>query len=223
MPRCRLSATFSAAWRQTLQVRNRLSPSFHSPLALSRNRGVEATRNLATAWPVGVYRSSGSSTRLPARVIWVSPAAIEYSWSFRWCFGSRAYGSVAFRAQDLGPQDRLVQAELAVEFPDGVRLGHHVNDGVNALGLLVDVVGQPPPAPYVDLVHASAPVPDNREELIQRGLDGVFLKTWIEDDHHFVAAHGQILPPLDWRGHGLSVTGGTAPGGPGRMPGWRSR
>src|SRR5262249_17617070 len=54
MPRCRRAAPSSAAWRRTLQVRKRLSPSFHSPLALSRNRGVEATRNLATAWPVGV-------------------------------------------------------------------------------------------------------------------------------------------------------------------------
>jgi hypothetical protein len=31
IPHCRLSATFSAAWRHTVQVRNRLSPSFHSP------------------------------------------------------------------------------------------------------------------------------------------------------------------------------------------------
>jgi len=54
IPRCRLSATFSAAWRQTLQLRKRLSPSFHSPVVLSRKRGVEATRKVATAWPVGV-------------------------------------------------------------------------------------------------------------------------------------------------------------------------
>src|SRR5262249_27283207 len=59
MPRCRLSATFSAAWRQTLQVRNRLSPSFHSPLALSRHRGGEATRNLETPWAGVVQRGSG--------------------------------------------------------------------------------------------------------------------------------------------------------------------
>src|SRR6201987_4734188 len=130
---------------------------------------------------------------------------------------------MAFRAQNLGPQDRLVQAELAVEFPDGVWLGVHIDDGVDALGLLVDVVGQPSPAPDVDLVHASAPVPDDREELVQRGLDGVFLKTRVEDDHHFVTSHGWILPPLDWRGHGLSVTGGAAPWRPDRVPGWRSR
>src|SRR5215472_8473222 len=76
MPRCRLSATFSAAWRQTLQDRKSDSPSFHSLVVRSMYRGVDATRNVATAWPVGVYRSSGSLTRLPMIVIVVSPAAI---------------------------------------------------------------------------------------------------------------------------------------------------
>ena len=76
IPRVSDSATFSAACRHTLQVRNRLSPSFHSPVELSLNRGVDATRNFATGCPDGVNRSSGSSTRLPAIVIWVSPAAI---------------------------------------------------------------------------------------------------------------------------------------------------
>ena len=48
IPRVSDSATFSAACRHTLQVRNKLSPSFHSPVELSRNLGVEATRNRAT-------------------------------------------------------------------------------------------------------------------------------------------------------------------------------
>src|SRR3954454_9548678 len=68
------SATFSAACRQTEQDRNRPSPSFHSLLWRSKVRGVEAIRKLATAAPEGVKRSSGSSTRLPTTVIWVSPA-----------------------------------------------------------------------------------------------------------------------------------------------------
>src|SRR4029079_14111918 len=76
IPRVSDSATFSAACRHTLQVRNKLSPSFQSPVELSRNLGVDATRNRATGCPDGVNRSSGSSTRLPAIVIWVSPAAI---------------------------------------------------------------------------------------------------------------------------------------------------
>jgi len=48
IPRVSDSATFSAACRHTLQVRNKLSPSFHSPVELSRNLGVDATRNRAT-------------------------------------------------------------------------------------------------------------------------------------------------------------------------------
>src|SRR4051795_1164038 len=74
LPRCSDSATFSAACRHTVQDRNSGSPSFHSPDALSMNRGVEATRNLATAAPDGVNRNSGSSVRLPMTVMVVSPA-----------------------------------------------------------------------------------------------------------------------------------------------------
>src|SRR5699024_2933604 len=48
------------------------SPSLHSPDCRSKTRGVEATRMLATATPLGVKRSSGSSTRLPTSVIWDS-------------------------------------------------------------------------------------------------------------------------------------------------------
>ena len=59
IPRVRLSATFSAACRHTLQVRNRLSPSLHSFVLLSRNLGVDATRNFATGCPAGVNRNSG--------------------------------------------------------------------------------------------------------------------------------------------------------------------
>src|SRR6476469_9305165 len=74
MPFWRDSATFSAACRHTEQDRNSASPSFHSLLWRSKVRGVEAIRKLATAAPEGVKRSSGSSTRLPTTVIWVSPA-----------------------------------------------------------------------------------------------------------------------------------------------------
>ena len=41
-------------------------------VALSLYRGVLATWNLATGWPEGVTRSSGSSTRLPVMVKVVS-------------------------------------------------------------------------------------------------------------------------------------------------------
>src|SRR5438045_4957264 len=108
IPRVSDSAAFSAACRHTLQVRNRLSPSFHSPVELSRNLGVEATRNRATGWPAGVKRSSGSSTRLPAIVIWVSPAAIGVLQLVTDSAGNKRAGrpgSVVIGPRDLGPPD----------------------------------------------------------------------------------------------------------------------
>src|SRR5580693_1747658 len=98
-------------------------------------------------------------------------------------------GSVHFGAQDLGPQDRLVEAELAVELVDRVRLRDHVDDGVNAVRLLLDLVREPPPAPYVDLVHRATPGLHDRQELVERGLDGLLFERGIEDDHHLIAAH----------------------------------
>src|SRR4051794_27953197 len=148
MPRCRLSATFSAAWRHTLQVRNRPSPSFHSLVCLSRNLGVDAMRNRATACPVGVKRSSGSSTRLPTMVIVVSPAAIgrfrlpippaepsvgsEYGYRPTNRRASRHW-SVKLGADDLRTENALVQVELTVELLDRRGLRGEVDDGVDAL------------------------------------------------------------------------------------------
>src|SRR6478672_1593891 len=111
MPRWRDSATFSAAWRQTLQERKRLSPSFHSFVCLSRNRGVEAMRNFATAAPLGVKRSSGSSTRLPTMVMTVSPAAMGVR-SLDSTGDQVADGSALVGTDDLGAQHGLVEVEL---------------------------------------------------------------------------------------------------------------
>src|SRR3954453_23760518 len=74
MPRVSDSAAFSAACRQTEQLRNRVSWSFHSLVCRSSARGVEATVKFATAAPEGGKRSSGSAVRLPTTVIGVSPA-----------------------------------------------------------------------------------------------------------------------------------------------------
>src|SRR4051812_22552905 len=74
IPFCRDSATFSAAWRQIEQLRNSVSPSFHSLVCRSKLRGVEAIVKFATAAPDGVNRSSGSPVRLPMMVMTVSPA-----------------------------------------------------------------------------------------------------------------------------------------------------
>ena len=74
MPFCSDSATFSAACRQTAQLRNIASPSRHSLVCRSNVRGVDATVKFATAAPEGVKRSSGSAVRLPTSVMVVSPA-----------------------------------------------------------------------------------------------------------------------------------------------------
>src|SRR5205807_1476708 len=117
--------------------------------------------------------------------------------------------SVLLHAHDLGAQNRLVQAELAVEFGDRVRHGIHVDDRVDALGPLVDLVGEAPAPPHVHLVHAAAPRGHHGQELLQGWLDGAFLETRVEDDHHFVMTH-ELNCPLWTGGHGLSVAGGTA-------------
>src|SRR3954454_6411667 len=139
MPRCSDSATFSAACRQMLQRMNSASPSFHSLVCLSRKRGVEATVKFATAAPLGVNRSSGSSVRLPTRVMLVSPAAMPGL-------------LLRVRSDELGPQHGLVDVELPVELLDGGRLGGHVEKGVHAFDLVPDLVGQPAASPDVDLL-----------------------------------------------------------------------
>src|SRR3954464_625592 len=212
MPRWRDSATFSAAWRQTLQERKRLSPSFHSLVCLSRNRGVEAIRNFATAAPLGVKRSSGSSTRLPTSVMTVSPAAMGESLVLggdgRSMLSSRKVGLALVRTQDLGAQHGLVEVELAVELLDGGGLGLEVDDGVDALGLLRDLERHPATAPDVDLLDAAAVVLHDGQELVEGRSDGALLDVGVEDDHELVVTHAGNPPPLDYGGHGLSVAGG---------------
>src|SRR5699024_12254298 len=79
MPFWRDSATFSAACRQTLQVRNNASPSTHWLDCESNRRGVAAMRKLETAAPDGVNRSSGSATVFPTTVMGVSLCAMRLS------------------------------------------------------------------------------------------------------------------------------------------------
>src|SRR4051812_30901535 len=115
------------------------------------NRGVDATRNFATAAPDGVKRNSGSSVRLPTTVMVTSPAAMN-SLLARLCLsclkprlpdGSDCSGdpgaSARLGTDDLGAQDRLVESELPVEFGHGLRRRLQVDDRVDSLGLLVDL------------------------------------------------------------------------------------
>src|SRR5690349_16120968 len=196
MPLVRDSATFSAACRQTVQVRKSPSPSFHSFVCLSNVRGVDAIRKLATAAPLGVKRSSGSSTRLPTNVMTVSPAMAG---SDPICRGVGRWGGGAVDGRSgrlasvgtdhLGTQHGLVEVELPVEFLDHGRIRGQVDDGVEAVGLLLDLVLQAPLAPQVDLVDGAAPAAHDREELVEGRGDGALVEIRVEDHHQFVLTH----------------------------------
>src|SRR5215212_9491089 len=124
-------------------------------------RGVDATVKFATAAPDGVNRSSGSAVRFPMTVMTVSPATSS-SWVWR-CARSQSQASLRSRSDvrqplvlvgphNLGPQHGLVQVELAIQLGHRGGLGLHIDDGVDALGVLGDLVCQPATAPDVDLV-----------------------------------------------------------------------
>jgi hypothetical protein len=76
------------------------------------------------------------------------------------------------RSQQLGPQHRLVESELTVELLGRGGLRGHVDDGVDALGLLLDLVCQPTTAPDVDVVDTAAVLGDDGEELVEGRCDG---------------------------------------------------
>src|ERR1700761_3495054 len=98
---------------------------------------------------------------------------------------------LVLRPQDLGPQDALVEVELAVELLDGARVRGQVGDGVDAFRLLVDRVGKPTLYPDVELADLAAAVGHDLEEPPERRLDRPLLEVRVEDDHYFVVAHAR--------------------------------
>src|SRR5512144_2558666 len=214
VPRCSDSATFSAASRQMLQRRKSVSPSFHSFACRSNVRGVDATVKFATAAPLGVNRSSGSLVMFPPIVMSVSPAMNRSL-----LFGQPR--SAAVEAQHLRPQHRLAELQLPVELLDRGGLRPQIDDGVDPLRLVRELVGQPSPAPHVDLLDAAARVADDREELVERRRDGALFQVGVEDDHQLVAAHKLHLlrtgRPRSVRGRRANASqrrGGQATSGP---------
>src|ERR1044072_2216743 len=167
-----------------LHRRKSASPSFHSPLWRSNVRGVEATVKLATAAPDCVNRSSGSAVRLPITVMTVSPAIAVPPVS----------GPSGVAPQDLSPQHRLLEAELAVQLLHRVRIRVHVEHRVDALGVLLDLQRTPTLAPPLDLLHVPARSADDVEEGVQRRLDGALVESGVEDDHDLVMTHEHHSP-----------------------------
>src|SRR5262245_4754428 len=167
-------------------------------------RGVEAMRNLATAAPDGVKRNSGSSVRLPMTVMVVSPAMTQLlrPWLASMRSADQAptavrqsrgagpgvpeFASANVRPDDLGTQHGLVESQLAVQLGHRRRLGLQVDDGVDALGLLIDLERQAPAAPDVELLHRTTRRPDHVEVRVERRGDGALLERRIEDHHDLV-------------------------------------
>src|SRR6478735_1391142 len=99
-------------------------------------------------------------------------------------------------AQQLGAHDRLAEVQLAIELLGGGRLRRHGDDDVDALGLLLDVVGETATAPDVDVVDGAAIGLHDGEELVHRLVDGALFGLRVEDDHEFVLTHASNPPPL---------------------------
>jgi hypothetical protein len=99
-------------------------------------------------------------------------------------------------SHDLRAQDRLVEVELAVQLLHDGRLGVQVDDGVDALDLLVDLEREPATAPDVDLLDGPAAVADDVEERLEGGSDGPLLQVGVEDDHELVVT--QVTHLLLW-------------------------
>src|SRR5690625_3484733 len=120
-------------------------------------------------------------------------------------------GSLLVEAHQLGAHHGLVEAELTVELLGGLRLRGEGQDDVDALGLLVDLVGELPLAPDVDVVDGAALGRDDLDELLEGPADGPLIDGRFEDDDHFVFTHVLVPTSCGLCGHGLSVAGGFMP------------
>ena len=89
-------------------------------------------------------------------------------------------------AEHLRAQDGLAELQLAVELDGRVGVRGEVDDGVDALALLLDLVGEATTAPDVDVLDRATVVADDAEELVQAGGDGALIDLGIENYHQFV-------------------------------------
>ena len=108
------------------------------------------------------------------------------------CVVHRRTLSAASGRRTLVRRIGLVERELAVELLDRGRLGGQVDDGVDALGVLLDLVGEPATAPDVDVLDGAAVLADDVEVLVERRLDGALFETRVEDDHDFIGTQSGL-------------------------------
>src|SRR6476469_991969 len=93
---------------------------------------------------------------------------------------------------DLRAQHGLVQAQLTVELLHGGGLGAQRDDGIDAFGVLVDLVGEATTSPDVDVLDAAAVLTDDVEVRVDRGRDQALFEIRIEDDHYFVSTQSSL-------------------------------
>src|ERR1043166_7960756 len=92
-----------------------------------------------------------------------------------------------FRPDDLRTQDGLVESQLAIQLRHGLRRRLEVDDGVDALGPLVDLVREAPAPPDVELLDRTPGRPAHIAEIrVERRGEGAFLETAVEDHHDLV-------------------------------------
>src|SRR3712207_5174684 len=98
-------------------------------------------------------------------------------------------------SHQLRAEHRLVEVQLAVQLGHGSGLGLDRDDRVDALDLLLDLVGETATAPDLGLDGATG-LGDDGEEPVEGRRYGALLELGVEDDHQFVMTHGE--PHLLW-------------------------
>src|SRR5699024_7543008 len=105
---------------------------------------------------------------------------------------------------DLGAYDRLVQAELTIQFLDRGRFGGQFENGVNALGLLVDLVGQAALTPHIDVVNGAAVLAHLIQVRLSARRDRALIEIGVKNDHDFIVTQGSSTS-FGLSGYGRSV------------------
>ena len=94
--------------------------------------------------------------------------------------------------------DVVREPQGALEVVEGARLGQDLEDHVEALGLVVDLVGEAAPAPLVGGGGARRPAVSTSALIrLMTPDDGRLVEVTVEDDHQFVRSHREHHLPLD--------------------------
>src|SRR5690554_1771703 len=218
------SATFSARSRKQVTSKNETSSS---PSCLRR---FHASPKLATAMPPGVKRSSGSRVTFPTTVTVLSNAIRDLrSLAGRGRCGIPAEQAAAGRLVIGEPEDLVAdgfvrETEEAIDLVEVGGLGDDLEHDVEALVLVVDLVGEPAHAPLVGGGDGASVGGGDLADPIDETSDDGFLELGVEDDHEFVRSHEERITSLWTRQRRGPARCGAGPSnGPGDATGSRAR